>query len=158
MKGAYVLIIEVIRRVSFKLASLGLVAFEPGIWVYVGSAMGRGSTSLENRIKRHFRTQKSFHWHIDHLLRSKNAFLHKAYWAESQTHAECGIARVIEFGIIDLFMPGPRGFGASDCQSGCTAHIFLQSPLSDKDIEYVVRSVFEEQGLTPSITTDGNII
>jgi Uri superfamily endonuclease len=157
MKGAYVLLIEVQRQVSFKLASLGQVKFEPGKWVYIGSAMGEGSTNLENRIKRHFRSQKTVHWHIDHLLKRKNAILHKAIWSESQFHIECDIAREFETGDTEMFMTGPKRFGASDCKKGCSAHIFRQSSISDKEIEDVVESVFRKLGLNPLQTTDGCI-
>ncbi|MHA1950564.1 MAG: DUF123 domain-containing protein [Candidatus Thorarchaeota archaeon] len=59
MKGAYVLIIEISETVDIQIQSLGNVSFQPGSWIYVGSAMGAGSTNLENRIKRHFRSEKT---------------------------------------------------------------------------------------------------
>jgi len=62
--------------------SLGEILFEPGLWVYVGSAMGSGSTSLENRLGRHFRKEKTIYWHIDYLLDS-DAKIIEAIWAES---------------------------------------------------------------------------
>jgi len=150
MKGAYVLIIEIAQPTKVKIRSLGDVSFDPGTWVYVGSAMGKGSTSLENRLKRHFRSEKTVYWHIDHLLDSA-VELHKAYWTESNTHAECDIARALESK--EEFRAGPRRFGSSDCKSGCRAHIFRFS--SEKRIEKVIESSFRNLGFNPSSTTDG---
>ncbi|MHA1137984.1 MAG: DUF123 domain-containing protein, partial [Candidatus Thorarchaeota archaeon] len=56
MRGVYTLIIDLKETLSFNLKSLGNLSFEKGTWIYIGSAMGNGSTSLENRIARHFRS------------------------------------------------------------------------------------------------------
>ncbi len=150
MKGAYVLIIEIEQPVSVEIKSLGEVMFESGTWVYVGSAMGTGSTNLENRLKRHFRSEKTVYWHIDHLL-NKEVELRKAYWTESPTHAECNIAQQLESG--GLFMTGPKRFGSSDCTHGCEAHIFRYN--SNTGIDETIESAFVDQGFRPSMTTDG---
>lgn len=152
MKGAYALIIEVENAVSVQIKSLGKVTFQSGTWVYIGSAMGEGSTSLENRIKRHFRSEKTVYWHIDHLL-DKDVKLLKAFWARSPVHTECDIAQEIESRI--EFQAGPRQFGSSDCRRRCTSHIFrfMNSRVMDDAID----DVFKEVGLQPSITTDGSL-
>jgi Uri superfamily endonuclease len=152
MKGAYVLIIEIKELTKVKLQSLGDLAFESGIWIYVGSAMGNGSTSLENRLKRHFRSEKTVYWHIDHLL-DRGVNLQKAYWTESITHSECDIAQELESE--GSFTAGPRRYGSSDCKRGCRAHIFRFN--SDANIEDVIESVFKKLGFRPSWTTDGNL-
>jgi Uri superfamily endonuclease len=155
MKGAYVLIIEIEERVSISLNSLGKIEFKPGTWVYVGSAMGQGSTSIENRLKRHFRSEKAIYWHIDHLL-EKKVILSKAFWSESHTHVECDIAHAFEVG--GLFEVGPKRFGSSDCKSGCATHIFRYSELTNSAIENIIESIFNKLGLSPSMTINGEIL
>lgn len=152
MKGAYSLIIELENAVSIQIKSLGKVTFQSGTWVYIGSAMGEGSTSLENRIKRHFRSEKTNFWHIDRLL-DMDVMLLKAIWAPSPVHTECDIAQEIESR--NEFQVGPRQFGSSDCRKGCSAHIFrfMNSGLIDDTI----KDVFKQVGLQPSITMDGNL-
>ncbi|MFW9808933.1 MAG: DUF123 domain-containing protein [Candidatus Thorarchaeota archaeon] len=152
MKGAYTLIIQVEKDVSIKILSQYEVEFKSGIWVYVGSAMGSGSTSLENRIKRHFRSQKKIHWHIDYLL-VRDAKLIKAFWAESPVHIECDIAQKIQSR--DEFQVGPKNFGSSDCQKRCSAHIFRF--LNVGNVDKAIRETFIAVGLEPSVTTDGNL-
>ena len=152
MKGAYSLIIELENKVKIQIKSLGKVTFQSGIWVYIGSAMGEGSTSLENRIKRHFRSEKTNFWHIDHLL-DMNVKILKAFWAQSRIHTECDIAQEIESR--DEFQIGPRHFGSSDCRRGCSAHIFRF--MNRGLIDDAVKDVFKQVGLQPSITMDGSL-
>jgi Uri superfamily endonuclease len=152
MKGVYVLIIQVIRAKEIRIKSLGKVRFESGIWFYVGSAMGGGSTSLENRIARHFREKKKVHWHIDRFLQYP-AILQAAIWAETVQPFECKIAQSIEER--DDCVPGPKGFGASDCKSSCASHLFRC--LEGKVARFIINTVFTEHGLEPRITFDGKI-
>jgi len=120
LRGAYALIIRVPRPARVRVGELGLLAFEPGIWVYVGSAMGSGSTSLGHRLRRHFSRSKKKHWHIDHLLGSAARVI-DARWIVSDVPLECAaVSQLIESG---RFEPGPRGFGASDCRHGCGTHL-----------------------------------
>ena len=44
MRGTYTLIIDLEADLSIRLKSLGDLFFEKGTWIYVGSAMGGGST------------------------------------------------------------------------------------------------------------------
>ena len=152
MKGAYVLIIDLSMNQSFQLKSLGPVSFERGTWIYIGSAMGNGSTSLENRIRRHFRTEKTIHWHIDHLLKL-GANIRCSIWSESSEHAECDIAKNIEQ--VGNIYPGPKGFGASDCKNKCVTHLY-RSKIED-DLEEIIQDIFKKLKLEPRITRDGNL-
>ena len=152
MKGAYVLIIDLMENLSFHLKSLGSLSFEKGTWIYIGSAMGNGSTSLENRLARHFRSEKTIYWHIDYLLKS-SAKIRCSIWTESSKPVECDIAKSIEQ--INNIYQGPKGFGASDCKNQCFTHLYqskIQSGL-EEDIE----GVFKKLKLEPRITQDGNI-
>lgn len=153
MKGVYVLVIEVPNDQKYTIKALGELLFEKGIWLYVGSAMGDGSTSLENRIRRHFRKEKRAHWHIDALLQYPT-YLQAAIWAESTDSMECEVAQSIEK--IREFVPGPRGFGASDCTNQCTTHLF-HSRKNEKAQDLVIQA-FTKLHLEPRITVDGSII
>ena len=151
MKGAYALVLQLNSKIDLHIKSLGSLEFKPGILVYVGSAMGTGSTNLRNRIKRHFRKEKTIHWHIDHLL--SRATLIMAIWSESQTPAECRIAQSLSSS--KFFEPTVRGFGSSDCRSGCFTHLFRY--IGTQRVEEVISKVFEDLSLTPMKTMNGNL-
>lgn len=150
MRGAYVLIIDLLENISFQLKSLGPVSFEKGTWIYIGSAMGNGSTSLENRIRRHFRKEKTIHWHIDHLLKSGSK-IRCSIWSESPESVECDISKSIER--MEHTFPGPKGFGASDCKNKCFTHLYYSK--IEKNLEENIQSVFRRLNLEPRITLDG---
>ena len=152
MRGGYTLIINVPRKIELTLKSIGHLSLDPGKWVYVGSAMGTGSTNLENRIKRHFRAKKRTHWHIDYLLQASVQLL-SAIWVESQESVECRIARKLEKQV--EFEVGPKKFGASDCIEGCFSHLFHAQ--DDIDVEFSILKVFKKLKLKPRITYDGEI-
>ncbi|MFX1368582.1 MAG: DUF123 domain-containing protein [Promethearchaeota archaeon] len=124
MKGIYALVIEMKRNLATSVGALGILSFSKGIWVYVGSAMGAGSTSIENRLQRHFRTQKAIHWHVDYLLNA-GANPKAAVVAESDTQVECKLAMLLTNH--QSFRQGPTGFGASDCKASCKTHLFSYS-------------------------------
>ena len=152
MRGAYVLIIDLKRDHSIHLKSLGNLKFERGTWIYIGSAMGNGSTNLENRLRRHFRSEKAIHWHIDHLLNSDSR-IRSAIWSESSNPVECMIAKSIES--LKRIQKGPRGFGASDCKNKCWTHLYQS--LINENLEGKIKTVFQNLGLQPRVTRDGNI-
>ncbi|MGY5858988.1 MAG: GIY-YIG nuclease family protein [Candidatus Thorarchaeota archaeon] len=152
MRGAYVLIIDLKEVRSFHIKSLGNLTFEKGTWLYIGSAMGNGSTSLENRIRRHFRSEKTIHWHIDHLLKS-DASIRNSIWSESSEPVECDIAKSIEQ--MENIYPGPKGFGASDCKNKCFTHLYHSQ--IESCLEEQIQSVFSKLKLEPRITQDGNL-
>lgn len=150
MKGAYALITQVNKTVNVKIKSLRHAKFEPGVWIYVGSAMGNGSTSLENRLNRHFRKEKTIYWHIDYLL-DIGTELVEAIWAESANHVECDIAQAIS--AHPSYNPGMKGFGSSDCTRGCAAHIFQY--LGNEPAQTALLQIFRGLNLQPNVTKDG---
>ena len=111
-----------------------------------------GSTSLENRIRRHFRSEKTIHWHIDHLLRSKSK-IRSAIWAESATHIECEIAKNIKR--MRNIYPGPKGFGASDCKRNCWTHLYHST--IERGLEKKLQEVFTQLLLEPKISKNGHL-
>ena len=64
-KGAYVLLIRLERSADIKLRKRDSIRLQPGRFVYAGSAKGSGG--LRARLRRHFRKEKTPHWHIDQL-------------------------------------------------------------------------------------------
>lgn len=153
MKGAYILVIKVKQPTSIQIRSLGEVSFKSGLWVYVGSARGKGSTSLENRLRRHFRKEKTIYWHIDYLL-AADVEIVEAIWTESIESIECDLAQSIA--IHDKFKPGPRGFGSSDCRKGCIAHTYAfegKGPIHNHLINF-----FYRLGFKPYVTLNGELL
>ena len=71
---------------------LGTHPFETGYYLYFGSALN----SLEGRLRRHLRSDKKLHWHIDFL--SAKATIEAIWWlgaldtlaGDLQTHADAG--------------------------------------------------------------------
>jgi Uri superfamily endonuclease len=120
-KGTYALLFRVNRPLRVQVGKLGQHLFAPGIWVYVGSAMGTGSTSLGHRLRRHFSQSKKKHWHIDYLLSGKAKPL-GTMWAESEESFECGLASALRDSRV--FDAGPSGFGSTDCRECCGTHLF----------------------------------
>jgi len=112
-KGAYLLLLENQADVAQSVGKLGLVTFPRGWYVYVGSAMN----SLDTRLKRHQRTQKTRFWHIDYIASSVMP-VRKVYPIRRAARIEEALARALE-SISDGAIPG---FGASD--SAVRSHLF----------------------------------
>jgi Uri superfamily endonuclease len=126
-KGSYALELVVPQQAHLSIGKLGEFQFPAGRYIYLGSAQNPGG--LQARLTRHLIPLKSgkLHWHIDYLRRvSKPAavcFL---------THRAADYAGLpLECRWSKLFTRQPdsaipaAGFGASDCSSGCEAHLFL---------------------------------
>ncbi|MFW9944502.1 MAG: DUF123 domain-containing protein [Candidatus Sifarchaeia archaeon] len=145
MKGIYALVISFPKQVVVSTRTLGDVDFTPGIWVYVGSALGTGSTRLDHRIKRHFSSTKKLHWHIDFLL-DKTGPPMEVIWARTKRAMECQVAQALiqrpEFEI------GPSGFGSSDCAAACGSHVLRYSGTGE--IKTVLSSLFVELRMKPN--------
>jgi Uri superfamily endonuclease len=112
MKGIYVLIIEVDKDISVDIGALGNLDFEKGLYAYVGSAQN----SLEERVKRHLRAQKTKFWHIDYLLDDPRVKVLKVFYERGGRPEECKIAKQLAEKGFPI-----RGFGSSDCK--CKTHL-----------------------------------
>jgi Uri superfamily endonuclease len=112
MKGIYVLIIAVDKDISVDTGALGNLDFEKGLYAYVGSAQN----SLEERVKRHLRTQKAKFWHIDYLLADPRVKVLKVFYKRAGRPEECKIAKILAKKGFPI-----RGFGSSDCR--CETHL-----------------------------------
>ena len=111
MKGSYLLIIKLENDTKIPIGKLGELWFNKGFYVYVGSALN----GLDQRIRRHLRSNKKTHWHIDYLL--KHATVTDVFYKENNIREECIIAKKYEG-----TLPSILGFGCSDCK--CKSHLF----------------------------------
>jgi Uri superfamily endonuclease len=110
-KGSYVLLLELNNSQNIRIGKKGIMEFQPGYYVYVGSAMN----GLDQRLHRHMKSEKKYHWHIDYLL--EYAHLVDAYYKEHRKKEECSLAALFSK-TVDII----PGFGCSDCH--CTSHLF----------------------------------
>ena len=117
MKGAYCLLVHVSKSSKIKIGSLGIIHFDQGYYIYVGSAIN----NLESRVRRHFITaEKKFcklRWHIDYLLMAPGVKIIRVYEFASKNKTECTIAHVLaqRYELVSRF-------GSSDCK--CGSHLF----------------------------------
>ncbi|MFX1256655.1 MAG: DUF123 domain-containing protein [Promethearchaeota archaeon] len=120
MKGNYILVISVNNNINVQIGKLGNLFFKKGFYTYIGSAMGKsGSSTLENRVKRHLSSddRKKTHWHIDFLLKNKEAKIIKLELIPIRKKIECTIAQEL----LDLSDGFIENFGCSDCN--CRSHL-----------------------------------
>ena len=113
--GTYALLLRLHKERTLEVGRLGTVAFTPGYYLYLGSAMN----GLARRAGRHLTRGKRLHWHIDTLTEAAEPV--GLWWTEGTKRMECLWAQNA------LSAPGSRapaqGFGASDCR--CASHLVL---------------------------------
>ena len=114
MKGTYALVLHLPLVHNLTVGKLGTHRFEPGYYLYLGSALN----SLEGRLRRHLLPDKKLHWHIDYL--SAKASIQEIWWAEGTARQECAWTQTA-LGFPGVSIP-VRGFGSSDCRR-CPSHL-----------------------------------
>jgi sugar fermentation stimulation protein A len=121
-RGSYLMIYHLPRKKLIEIGGLGKVSFNPGYYVYVGSAMN----GLSKRVERYRRIRKKVHWHIDYF--SGVAEFHAALPVRSEDDLECALASAMS-SLSEWSVPG---FGCSDCS--CLSHLFgfSSDPLSSR--------------------------
>jgi Uri superfamily endonuclease len=129
--GIYMLLIHVSREVTLTVGKLGKQRFPRGYYVYTGSALGKGATSLKHRIARHLRKEKRRFWHIDYLLADENVSVEAVIAAETNENMECNINQHIK-SIMETKIP-VKGFGASDCRKNCGSHLLYFPAIENSD-------------------------
>ena len=112
-KGIYVLVVQVSGDIKVHVGSLGEIAFAKGLYAYVGSAQ----INMEQRIKRHLRSEKRKFWHIDYLIDNPAAKVFKVFLKEGEKAEECKTAERLSRKSEPV-----TGFGCSDCN--CESHLF----------------------------------
>jgi Uri superfamily endonuclease len=116
-RGCYTLIIRLPKQIKLQGGRLGKACFPKGIYLYTGSAM-RGFNA---RLSHHLRSRKKSHWHIDYLLKSPRARVEKVVIYPTPTREECRLnQKITRLAGSKVLL---KGFGASDCSSGCAAHL-----------------------------------
>ena len=128
LPGTYALLLRFSKRLEIVVGRLGVLAVQPGFYVYVGSALGPGG--LAARIGRHCRRAKTLRWHVDYVR--AEAQVKEVWYATGKRRRECQWASAL------AKMPWASvpmaGFGASDC--GCPSHLcFFTLPPSLADFQ-----------------------
>jgi Uri superfamily endonuclease len=128
--GSYAIEIVLDRAAGIRVGKLGEHNFQAGNYVYCGSANGPGG--LRARLSRHLLGAEKMHWHVDYLRQagSVQSMVYQlnetsAHVIESENNGfmplECAWSqRLSQLGGASIPVPG---FGASDCRSGCRAHL-----------------------------------
>jgi Uri superfamily endonuclease len=102
---------------TLKIGRLGDHTFPAATYVYAGSACGPGG--LAARIERHLRLNKPMHWHVDYLRPYVNVSC--VFYSSAAQRLECTWSQALNQ-LPGTFIPVAR-FGASDCTTGCPAHL-----------------------------------
>jgi sugar fermentation stimulation protein A len=112
--GTYMLLLTLPNQSEVEVGRTRRIRLEPGLYCYVGSALGLGGRGA--RLRRHAHPGERKHWHIDYLL--PYARLLGALVIEDGIRHECMWATWVSRVAISCV----DGFGASDCT--CTGHLF----------------------------------
>ena len=122
--GTYALVLKSETYASVQIGQLGEVDLKPGYYLYIGSAFGPGG--VRGRVSRHFREEKSKHWHIDYLREHASPI--GVWFSYELEHIEHLWAKTM----YDASGFSPiQGFGCSDCK--CFSHLFHTSAKPDFD-------------------------
>lgn len=123
--GSYIMIMELKQAESIEVGSLGTLDFSPGFYLYIGTA----KKNLTQRVNRHLRKRKKYHWHIDYLrAKAENC---TAVPIRSSEMLEHHLAQAMGV-IADCQVPN---FGASDCQ--CATHLFVMQDNPLHSIKFI---------------------
>jgi len=149
LRGVYNLIIRFHRECAVGEVRGAVLLLEPGLYIYTGSARGSGSTSLEQRVRRHLTRDKKQFWHIDRILHCRSAEVVAVVFAETRRDAECSVnAALTEDPHISTL---GRRIGSSDCR--CRSHLLMaKGPL--RPLIFQVRHAYERAGLSPHVLKD----
>lgn len=116
-RGVYVLHFFLSRAQMLVIGRAGQQRLPAGHYFYVGSAHGAGG--LRARVGHHLRGDGAPHWHVDYLRAV--AEVREVFYTVTDKSIEC----VWNQALLQLplaFIPIPH-FGATDCRSGCGAHL-----------------------------------
>jgi len=119
MRGTYTIIVDSKADGYRVFGRLGRARLRRGKYLYTGSAMGSGSTSLERRLERHKARSKTNRWHIDYLTSGPGCTVKGAVYVVSARRFECK-ANLSISKELNLHPVLPR-IGASDCK--CDGHL-----------------------------------
>ena len=156
LRGVYTLIIRFLRPCKASVTKHVPVVVDRGLYLYTGSASGRGSTSLEGRIGRHLGREKKEFWHVDRILACRSAHVVSVVYAVTNSKAECRVNAAL---LKHTNIRAPvKGLGSSDCR--CESH-FLKATGSLRSLRKKVRSCYTVLGFRPRVLNtlwDGHYI
>jgi Uri superfamily endonuclease len=135
VRGTYTVVLECDEPKLVRVGKLGSIVLSVGLYVYTGSALGRGAMSLEKRLARHFATSKKVRWHVDYLTQCKACSARVAVCLRSRRRLECTINEAI--GDCLGARPVLPRIGASDCK--CPGHLLQVN--SAKGRKTVLRNI-----------------
>lgn len=124
MTGTYTILIECTKTITIKFGKRGYSTVAKGYYLYTGSALGKGTVSLEGRVRRHLRSRKKPKWHVDYLTSKAGCKVKAAICLISTRRLECLVNRVIAEQLNTRAIL-PR-LGATDCK--CEAHLVKVRP------------------------------
>ncbi len=119
--GLYIIIISLGKPTRVRVGALGVLGFEPGVYLYVGSAR----RSLSKRIGRHAKPRKPSRWHIDYLRKVSRWVGYVTYSGETD---ECSLANNVMKAVGGFLTH--EGFGSSDCR--CRGHLIFTRQKPEK--------------------------
>jgi Uri superfamily endonuclease len=144
LRGIYTLIIRCSRPSRITVGRHLTVLLKRDLYLYSGSALGRGSTSLQGRISRHLTRDKKHFWHIDRILSSDSTRVVLVVFAKTTRKMECKLnVALLKYSGIGVPM---KGVGSTDCR--CESH-FLITRDSLGVLRQRVRLCYTRLGLRP---------
>ncbi|WP_417836788.1 GIY-YIG nuclease family protein [Thalassospira tepidiphila] len=117
--GAYVLVIELEADLTLQNKRFAGITLAKGTYLYCGSANGPGGIAA--RVKRHCKTTKKPHWHVDEL--TSNGAGRIVSVLVVPVGNECNLRAALQEPNVQVPLPG---FGSSDCRH-CGAHLLYIS-------------------------------
>lgn len=115
--GTYVLCLYIAESQTIAVGRLGVSVLAAGTYAYVGSAFGPGG--LRARLRRHIRGSDAQHWHVDYVRAI--AAVRSVWYCATRERLECRWSQTLA-DLTGAAVP-MYGFGASDCDAGCEAHL-----------------------------------
>jgi Uri superfamily endonuclease len=137
-RGVYTILIDVNSSAFCEVGKLGCFEFS-GLYAYTGSALGKGSSSLNGRVLRHLglRNTKRLRWHIDYLLEHPQVKVRAVMTSTTKAKSkECQISKNI-FNLAGS-LPPVRKFGATDCS--CESHLARLKGSPNRAISTIVKA------------------
>lgn len=120
--GTYAVVFRNDKEARVRVGRRGYLIIQPGYYIYVGSAFGPGGVSA--RVARHFREEKTKHWHIDYIREFVTPLL--AWCSYDDVHLEHVWAEsMMSMKNVSVV----KGFGCSDCK--CESHLFYTKTMPE---------------------------
>ncbi|MEM3061511.1 MAG: GIY-YIG nuclease family protein [Candidatus Bathyarchaeia archaeon] len=144
MRGVYTIVLMLEKSLRIKIGRLGLKNFREGFYAYVGSGLGRGSSSVLGRLRRHLKRGKKLFWHMDYLSSHKGVKILEVFYAETDFKMECVLNNEIWKTLRRNFFI--KGFGSSDCN--CESHLtWIGNKISIDRVKESIKKAYKNVGL-----------